>query len=59
MTGILAIVQTYEINIENLRICYKEAFVRRDPVAGTNGKFVAYLVPLLLLSKLGIILLEM
>lgn len=45
MTGILAIVQTYEINIENLRICYKEAFVKRDPVAGTNGKFVAYLVP--------------
>lgn len=32
MTRILAIVQTYEMNIENLKMYYQEAFVRMDPI---------------------------
>lgn len=33
----LAIVQTYEMNIQNLKVCHEEAFVRTDPVADSNA----------------------
>lgn len=34
---ILATVQTYKMDIETLKMCYKEAFVRMDPVADSNA----------------------
>ena len=51
MTGVLAIVQTYEMNMENLRICYKEAFVRMDPGVGSNATRVSLLLVLFLATQ--------
>lgn len=44
ITGILAIVQTYEMDFENSRICYKEAFVRMDPIVGSKATRVSLLL---------------
>lgn len=42
----LAIVQTYEMNIQNLKMCHKEAFVRTDPVADSDASRVILLLNL-------------
>lgn len=40
----LAIVQTGEMNIQNLKMCHKETFVRMDPVADSTASRVFLLL---------------